>query len=105
MTFDFPVRVASPSGEGADLLIQIQIKRSRQIQSSNEAFQGLYISEEELEQLLAKPIGVPRWANATTPLSTDEVQTTFAQLAADIQQRKTQTLQQGITLCLEEIAS
>jgi len=37
--------------ERIDLLIQVQIKRSRQIQSSNEAFQGLYISEEELEQL------------------------------------------------------
>ncbi len=42
--------------ERIDLLIQVQIQRSRQIQLSNEAFQGLYISEEELEQLLAKPM-------------------------------------------------
>ncbi len=90
--------------ERIDLLIQVQIKRSRQIQSSNEAFQGLYISEEELEQLLAKPIGIPRWANATTPLSTDEVQTIFTQLTTDIQERKTQSLQHGITLRLEELA-
>ncbi|GAA6614772.1 ATP-binding protein [Scytonema sp. NUACC26] len=90
--------------ERIDLLIQVQIKRSRQIQSSNEAFQGLYISEEELEQLLAKPIGVPRWANATTPLSADEVQNIFAQLTVDIQERKTQSLQHGITLRLDKLA-
>jgi SpoVK/Ycf46/Vps4 family AAA+-type ATPase len=90
--------------ERIDLLIQVQIQRSRQIQSADEAFQGLYISELELEELLKKPIGVPRWATVTTPLSTLDVQTVFNQLADNIALRKEQSIKRNIELRLEELA-
>ncbi|MEQ8962356.1 MAG: hypothetical protein RLP02_31255 [Coleofasciculus sp. C2-GNP5-27] len=66
--------------ERIDLLIQIQLQRLQQLQSTDVEFQGLYISEPELNQLLAKPIGVPRWAAAATPLSDQEIHTTFTNL-------------------------
>ncbi|MEH2188572.1 MAG: ATP-binding protein [Nostoc sp.] len=90
--------------ERIDLLIQAQLQRLQHNQSTDTAFQGLYISENELEELLAKPIGQPRWATATTPFTNDEVQAVFEELSTDIRERKAASIQQGITLRLEELA-
>ncbi|PWT81507.1 MAG: hypothetical protein C5B57_10335 [Blastocatellia bacterium] len=48
--------------ERIDLLLRAQVVRARQLNTVDERFQGLYISEDELDQLLAKPNGVPSWA-------------------------------------------
>ncbi|MEH1983842.1 MAG: ATP-binding protein [Nostoc sp.] len=90
--------------ERIDLLIQVQLQRLQHNQSTDTAFQGLYISEDELEELLAKPIGQPRWATATTPFTNDEVQAVFEELSTNIRERKAASIQQGITLRLEELA-
>jgi SpoVK/Ycf46/Vps4 family AAA+-type ATPase len=90
--------------ERIDLLIQVQLQRLQHNQSNDTAFQGLYISEDELEELLAKPIGQPRWATATTPFTDDEVQAVFEELSTNIRERKAASIQQGITLRLEELA-
>ncbi|MDJ0536546.1 MAG: hypothetical protein QNJ70_29330 [Xenococcaceae cyanobacterium MO_207.B15] len=90
--------------ERIDLLIQAQLQRLQQIQSTDTQFQGLYISEPELEQLLAKPIGVPRWATAETPLSDDEIQTVFDKLTADIAQHQAASRKKGIKLRLNSLA-
>ncbi|MBD2450053.1 AAA family ATPase [Nostoc sp. FACHB-152] len=90
--------------ERIDLLIQVQLQRLQENQSNDAAFQGLYISEDELEELLAKPIGQPHWATATTPFDDDEVEAVFEELATNIQERKAASIQQGITLRLEELA-
>ena len=55
--------------ERIDLLIQAQVTRSRQVNQENE-FQGLYISEKEVDALLEQPIGLPRWATVPTAPST-----------------------------------
>src|SRR5262245_53444428 len=47
--------------ERIDLLIQAQVARARQSHTQEE-LQGLYISEQEVDALLAQPIGMPRWA-------------------------------------------
>ena len=90
--------------ERIDLLIQAQLQRLQQIQSTDTQFQGLYISEPELEELLAKPIGVPRWATAETPLSDDEIQTIFNKLIADIAQYQAASSKKGIKLRLNSLA-
>jgi SpoVK/Ycf46/Vps4 family AAA+-type ATPase len=90
--------------ERIDLLIQVQLQRLQENQPNDTAFQGLYISEDELEELLAKPIGQPHWATATTPFDDDEVEAVFEEISTDIQERKVASIQQGITLRLEELA-
>ena len=74
--------------ERVDLLIQLQVARARQTQELDEEFQGLYISEKEVDDLLARPAGLPRWAAASGPLSQQEVQRVLSQLAAGVARRQ-----------------
>jgi MoxR-like ATPase len=48
--------------ERIDLLIAAQVSRAREIFTSDEQFRGLYIPEDEVDGLLAQPLGKPRWA-------------------------------------------
>ena len=41
--------------ERVDLLVRVQLWRARQLQAADDGFQGLYLSEAELEALLAQP--------------------------------------------------
>ncbi|MCB9101747.1 MAG: ATP-binding protein [Anaerolineales bacterium] len=89
--------------ERIDLLIRVQVWRARQLIEADEEFQGLYISEEEIESLMATPAGLPRWATAPTPPALDNVQSTLDQLATGIAERKTESARRGVTLRLEEL--
>ena len=90
--------------ERIDLLIRVQVWRARQVQQANDEFQGLYISEQEVDALMAEPAGLPRWATVPTPLSLAEVQAALDQMAAGIAQRKAESARRGITLRLDELA-
>jgi AAA+ superfamily predicted ATPase len=90
--------------ERVDLLIRAQVWRARQVQPADEQFQGLYISEQEINTLLAQPAGLPRWATAPLPLSVPEVRAALERLAEGIAQRKTESAQRGIVLRLDELA-
>ena len=48
--------------ERVDLLLRAQVAHARQLNTVDERFQGLYISEHELDALLVRPNGVPSWA-------------------------------------------
>jgi ATP-dependent 26S proteasome regulatory subunit len=48
--------------ERIDLLIAGQVARMRRIYARDEQFRGLYISEKEVDALLANPTGDPVWA-------------------------------------------
>ena len=50
--------------ERIDLLIAAEVARARRLHASDEQFRGLYISEEEVDALLRRPVGQPRWAGA-----------------------------------------
>ncbi|MDZ8228325.1 AAA family ATPase [Nostoc sp. ChiVER01] len=89
--------------ERIDLLIRVQVWRMQHIQPSDNELQGLLISEQEIEELLRQPIGLPRWANIPTPLSSIEVQTALEGMTADIAQRQTGSIQKGIKLRLHEL--
>jgi SpoVK/Ycf46/Vps4 family AAA+-type ATPase len=90
--------------ERVDLLIQVQVWRARQVQDADEEFQGLYISEQEVDALLAEPAGLPCWATVPTPLSLAEVQAALDQISAGIAQRKAGSTERGVTLRLDELA-
>lgn len=89
--------------ERVDLLIRIQIRKAQQIQSADQELQGILISEEEIEALLAKPIGLPQWATDPTLLSSAQVQATLETMAAEIAQRQAESVQHGIKLRLREL--
>ncbi|MDL1973313.1 MAG: ATP-binding protein [Deltaproteobacteria bacterium] len=89
--------------ERIDLLIQVQVGRTRQMHMTDSEFQGLCISEQEIDALLKQPIGLPRWASALSPSSRTEVQTAFDQMASDIGRRKTESAKQGVTLRFETL--
>jgi winged helix domain-containing protein len=90
--------------ERIDLLIRVQVWRARQLRATDEEFQGLYISEQEVNVLLAAPAGLPRWATDATPLSLADVQSILDRLAAELAARKAESVRQGMTLRLNQLA-
>jgi len=90
--------------ERIDLLIQVQVRRARQVHMADSEFQGLCISEQEIDALLKQPTGLPCWASDLSPSSRIEVGTAFDQMTADIGKRKAESTRQGITLRLEKLA-
>jgi ATPase family associated with various cellular activities (AAA) len=90
--------------ERIDLFIQLQVTRARQAKEFDEEFQGLYISEKEVDDLLARPVGLPRWAAASESLSQQEAQRVLNQLATEIDRRKCASEGLDIRLRLEELA-
>lgn len=87
-----------------ELLIQAQIARARQVQEADREFQGLYISEQELDALLQRPAGLPRWATDPTPLSTGSVRERCDRLVDHISARKAASAKAGVTLRLETLS-
>jgi AAA+ superfamily predicted ATPase len=82
--------------ERIDLLIEAQVARTRQSQKQEE-LQGLYISEQEVDALLARPIGMPRWA---LPTAMTDVQDAMGDLNHRIQARKDASLRARVPLRL-----
>jgi len=90
--------------ERVDLLIKVQIRRARQVHMADSEFQGLCISEQEIDALLKQPIGLPCWASSLSTSSLTEIRTAFDQMAADIGKRKAESAMKGVSLRLEEFA-
>jgi len=85
--------------ERIDLLIRAQVQRARQTVQEEGELQGLYISEQEVDALLAGPAGLPRWA--AVPLRPD-VEEALAHVAGEIEERKAASA--GVQLRLDELA-
>ena len=90
--------------ERIDLLLQVQVGRARQLNETDEQFQGLVITEQEVDALLAAPAGLPRWAMETAPLSLLDVRAALDQLAAGIRQCKAASAHGGVSLRLDTLA-
>lgn len=91
--------------ERIDLLIRAHVLRVRQAQSTDEEFQGLFVSEREVDALLARPIGLSGWENAPTPDFVANAGTALDQMLAEIAHRKAESARQGIRLRLDELAN
>jgi SpoVK/Ycf46/Vps4 family AAA+-type ATPase len=89
--------------ERVDLLIRAQVWRARQVQTADE-FQGLYISEQEVDSLMAEPAGMPQWATIPAQPSLDEVRFTLDRIAANNNRRKAESARRGITMRLDDLA-
>jgi SpoVK/Ycf46/Vps4 family AAA+-type ATPase len=91
--------------ERLDLLIRAQVWRARQLQArEEEGLPAFYVSEAEIDTLLEKAIGPPTWATvAFPPEMRQALQTRLDQTAADITQRVSESLRQGVRLRLVEL--
>src|SRR6185369_16207472 len=87
--------------ERIDFLIRAETQRSRQTAQEDDAFQGLYISEQELDALLAGPAGLPRWAAVP---QRPEIAAALARIAHEITERKAASVRRGIEFRLVEMA-
>ncbi len=89
--------------ERIDLLIQVQVLRARQINQTDPDYQGLCIPEQEINELLAHPIGLPRWATSPLPLTRPDIRASLNRLSTDITRQKEESAMRGVTLHLAEL--
>jgi SpoVK/Ycf46/Vps4 family AAA+-type ATPase len=89
--------------ERIDLLIRARIAHLRRAQAEDEHFRGLYISEQEVDELLRKPLGEPQWLSAVEPGRWADISAALGALDTTIQARKTESLARGVELRLETL--
>ena len=88
--------------ERIDLLIQDQVAQVRRLQTADEQFRGLYISEQELDALLKQPIGRPHWFQVHHE-NGDDLKDAHHLLKDQLAQRKQAARESGIELRLETL--
>lgn len=89
--------------ERIDLLIRLQVWRARHVRQVDEQFQGLYIADEEVDALLAQPVGLPAWAAEAGPLAHADVHAALARCAEASALCKARARQQGVRLPLVQL--
>jgi SpoVK/Ycf46/Vps4 family AAA+-type ATPase len=90
--------------ERLDLLIRAQVARVRELSEGDHEFQGLCISEEEVNALLVRPAGLPEWAAGDAASPASGLRHGLDGLVADIKRRKIESRRCGVTLRLDELA-
>ncbi len=88
--------------ERIDLMIAAQVARSRETFAGDEQFRGLYIPEEEVDSLLASPMGRPRWAMG--PERLEQVTERLERLRRRIDLRCDESARMGIEMRLHSLA-
>lgn len=88
--------------ERIDLLIQAQVQLARESYEVDSAFQGLFISEQEVDELLHKAVGTPKWVKDVSSL--DEIHTAVDHLATATRAREQENSERGLTLRLVDLA-
>ncbi len=89
--------------ERIDLLIRAQVGMARALQAADPAFQGLYITEQEVEVLLNKPLGVPNW-DVQVAADNGALHASLERLSLQLAEREEESLRQGHRLRLVELA-
>jgi ATP-dependent 26S proteasome regulatory subunit len=87
------------------LLVRAQVGRARQLHGAhdNDQLQGLVISEAEVDELLTRQPGVPRFAIAPEPEGWAAVQSAIESVTAGIAVRKAESVRRGIKPRLAEL--
>ncbi len=89
--------------ERVDMLVRLQVMRAREIQHTAADFQGLYISNEEIDFLVNQPIGLPRWVQVPMPHPPDKLRNALNRMKEEIELRKAQSAKQGLSLNLVKL--
>jgi SpoVK/Ycf46/Vps4 family AAA+-type ATPase len=88
--------------ERIDLLVRAQIALNRRIDSEDPQFRGLYISEQQVDTLLAHPRGRPSW-QTDQGHGSEGTGIDLTPLDDTITQRREESLRRGIELRLEAL--
>ena len=88
--------------ELVDLLINAEVAYVRKLQSGDEQFRGLYVSEQDVDALLQQPLGRPHWLmrRENRPHDLDQK---LGVLRAEIERRERASAQRGIVLRLDAL--
>ncbi len=88
-----------------DLLLSAAVARARSEHATpDDGFQGLYISEREIDGLLARPAGLPGWAAAVGPGAEPAVASALNAMAAANTAACAEALRNGVELRLLRLA-
>jgi len=90
--------------ERIDLLIKLHVLKAQQVYQNKAEFQGLFISEQEVDRLIKKPFGRQLWAKNTKNSSLREIHTVLSQMTESIVERKNQSSKKGVSLRLEKLS-
>jgi SpoVK/Ycf46/Vps4 family AAA+-type ATPase len=71
--------------ERIDLLVNVRVRQVQLEHHNDDGMPGLYISEQEVESLLARPNGMPPWAASCG--QDEELQSVLGQMAEEIERR------------------
>src|SRR5690349_13161655 len=89
--------------ERIDLLIRSRVAHLRRVQTEDEHFRGLYISEQEVDALLARPLGAPQWLKAVEEGRLGDIDATLLDLEQVIETRRRLSLAEGVDLRLARL--
>lgn len=88
-----------------DLLLRVQVWRVRQARETDENLSAFYIPEQEIDTLLDQAVGAPLWATVPLPPNLlQDLQARLDQMTITISQLKANTIEQGLSLRLDDLA-
>jgi hypothetical protein len=77
-------------------LICSRVAHLRRVQSEDEHFRGLYISEQEVDALLTRPLGEPQWLHGPDRGQLADVDAALRELAQTIACRRAASAERGL---------
>jgi AAA+ superfamily predicted ATPase len=86
-----------------DLLVRQQVGRLRRGAPQADPFEGLYITDAEIDALMARTAGMPRWLEAEPDALDHRVDATLRALSGAITSRVAASRRHGIALRLERL--
>lgn len=86
-----------------DLLVRMHVWRARHTQGPEDEFRGLYISDQEVDALVAQPLTAPSQTDPRVSSHLGEFQNVLNQKRMEIAQRKAASEEAGIVLRLEHL--
>jgi len=90
--------------ERIDLMLRFQVWRARQLkQGGDDRFEGLYVSEQEVDALLEPSSFLPRWATAPLTEEAQRVRRALAELRVSLDARVARSEASGVRLRLREL--
>jgi AAA+ superfamily predicted ATPase len=91
--------------ERLDLLIRQQVGRMRRRHPQPDPLEGLYISDAEIDALLARPAGRPRWLEAEPSELDRRTDAALGFLSTNVADRVAASRRHGIVLRLDRLAA
>ncbi len=85
-----------------DARLRMAVWQARQGDTHSTRYAGFYLSDADVDALLAKPPGTPGWVAPAQPVASDEVEAALAQMEHQIEDRKRHS--RGVELRLVELA-